>query len=195
MFPATTERKAKDWLMEKVVRVLIVDDSAYVRKSLKQILTRSPFLEVVGAARDGDDALELVERLKPDVITLDLTMPHKGGLAFVHEQMARRPLPIVIVSSTSQADASILQALEAGAIDVVQKPTALPNDRIFEIADDLIGKVKVAAAARVRWPGPTADSTLSSSGSRRGAPRPSARCCRNCPRIFRCRLRWCFTCR
>ncbi len=135
--------------MNKVVRVLVVDDSAYIRKVLKQMLSRSPFIEVVGMARDGVEALEQVEQLKPDVVTLDLIMPRMDGVAFLRAQMARQPLPVVVVSITSENGELMLQALEAGAIDMVQKPTALANEKVFEIGDELIAKVKAAATARL----------------------------------------------
>ena len=134
--------------MDKVVRVLVVDDSAYVRKVVKQMLSRSPFLEVVGTARDGKEALELVEKLQPDVVTLDLIMPRMDGVTFLREQMVRRPLPVVVVSITSEDGELMLQALEAGAIDMVQKPTALATEKVFEMGDELIAKVKAAAGAR-----------------------------------------------
>ena len=108
--------------MTDIIRVLIVDDSAYVRKVIRQMLSRSPFIEVVGAARDGREALELVEQLKPDVVTCDLIMPELDGAGFVREQMGRRPLPIIIVSVASESGELVLAALDAGAIDVVQKP-------------------------------------------------------------------------
>ena len=79
--------------MTDIIRVLIVDDSAYVRKVIRQMLSRSPFIEVVGAARDGREALELVEQLKPDVVTCDLIMPELDGVGFIKAQMARRPVP------------------------------------------------------------------------------------------------------
>jgi two-component system, chemotaxis family, protein-glutamate methylesterase/glutaminase len=135
--------------VEQVVRVLVVDDSAYVRKVIKQMLSRSPFVEVVGAARDGEEALELVESLQPDVVTLDLIMPRMDGVAFLRAQMARRPLPVIVVSITSNSGELMLQALEAGAIDMVQKPTALANEKVFEISDELVAKVKAAAGARL----------------------------------------------
>ncbi len=138
--------------MAVVVRILIVDDSAYVRKSLKQIFSRSPFLEVVGAARHGAEALDLVEQLKPDVVTLDLNMPEMGGLTFLREQMSRRPLPVVVVSSMDVNGELVLQALEAGAVDVVQKPTSLADERVLEIGEELISKVKAAAGANFRQP-------------------------------------------
>jgi two-component system chemotaxis response regulator CheB len=137
-----------------VVRVLVVDDSAYVRKVVREMLSRSPFLEVVGTARDGVEALELVEQLRPDVVTLDLHMPASDGLDFLRKQMARRPLPVVVVSAADEDGEHVLAALDAGAVDVVRKPTALATDRVFEIAADLVAKVKAAAAARVSAPAP-----------------------------------------
>ena len=134
--------------MSEIVRVLVVDDSAYVRKVIRQMLSRSPFLEVVGAARDGREALELAAELKPDVITCDLIMPELDGVGFIKAQMARRPVPIVVVSVASESGELVLAALDAGAVDFVQKPTALATDRLLEIADELIEKVKAAAAAR-----------------------------------------------
>jgi two-component system chemotaxis response regulator CheB len=135
-------------IVDSISRVLIVDDSAYVRKVLKEILSRSPFLEVVGAARNGVEALELVEQLNPDVVTLDLIMPQMDGLTFLREQMKRRPLPVVIVSITSESGELMIKAMEAGAVDMVQKPTALANERVFDIAAELMQKVKAAAGAR-----------------------------------------------
>ena len=132
--------------MDRVLRVLVVDDSAYVRKVVKQMLLRSPFIEVVGAARDGAEALELVEELKPDVITCDLIMPGLDGVGFVREQMARRPLPIIIMSIASETGDAALTALDAGAVDFIQKPTALATEKILTIGDELIEKVKIAAA-------------------------------------------------
>ena len=134
--------------MIELVRVLIVDDSAYVRKVIRQILSRSPFIEVVGAARDGQDALTMAAELNPDVITCDLIMPELDGVGFIREQMARRPVPIVVVSIASESGELVLSALDAGAVDFVQKPTALATDRLLEIGDELIDKVKAAARAR-----------------------------------------------
>src|SRR5215210_1533935 len=132
------------------IRVLVVDDSAYVRKVVTQMLSRSPFLEVVGTARDGREALEQVLELHPDVVTCDLIMPNMDGLAFVTEQMARHPLPIVIVSVASEAGELVLSALDAGAVDFIQKPTALASERLLDMAVDLATKVKTAATARLR---------------------------------------------
>jgi two-component system chemotaxis response regulator CheB len=134
--------------MADLVRVLIVDDSAYVRKVIRQMLSRSPFIEIVGIARDGREALELSAELEPDVITCDLIMPELDGVGFIREQMARRPIPIVVVSVASESGELVLAALDAGAVDFVQKPTALATDRLLEIGDELVEKVKVAAGAR-----------------------------------------------
>jgi two-component system, chemotaxis family, protein-glutamate methylesterase/glutaminase len=135
--------------VDRILRVLIVDDSAYVRKVIKQMLTRSPFIEVVGTARDAEEALALVPDLHPDVITLDLIMPGIGGLGFIREQLSRVPLPIVVVSIASETSQSVLDALDAGAIDFVQKPSALATEKVFEMADDLIQKVKAAGNVRL----------------------------------------------
>src|ERR671916_293427 len=146
--------------MDRVLKVLVVDDSAYVRKVVKQMLSRSPFLEVVGTARDGREALELVEQLDPDVVTCDLIMPELDGVGFVREQMSRRPLPIIIMSIASETGEAALTALDAGAVDFVQKPTALATEKIFEVSDELIEKVKSAAGipmARVRISAPTSE--------------------------------------
>src|ERR1051325_11197286 len=130
--------------MDRVLKVLVVDDSAYVRKVVKQMLSRSPFLEVVGTARDGREALELVEQLGPDVVTCDLIMPELDGVGFVREQMQRKPLPIIIMSVAKETAEAALTALDAGAIDFVQKQTALATEKIFEVSAELIEKVKAA---------------------------------------------------
>lgn len=132
-------------VLDRSIRVLVVDDSAYVRKVVKQMLTRSPFIEVIGTARDGQEALELAEQLEPDVITLDLIMPNMNGVEFLKAQMAQKPIPVIVVSIADESGENALEALDAGAIDFVQKPTALAIDKIFEISDELIDKVKTAA--------------------------------------------------
>jgi two-component system chemotaxis response regulator CheB len=139
----------------RLVRVLVVDDSAYVRKMVSQILLRSPLIEVVGTARDGREALEMAAELAPDVITCDLNMPEMDGVQFVQEQMARRVVPIVIMSIANKAGEQVLAALDAGAIDFVQKPTALASERLLDVADELLEKVKAAAGAAVRTSPPT----------------------------------------
>lgn len=129
----------------KVIRVLVIDDSAYVRKVVKQMLSKSPFIEVVGTARDGEEALEIIEEVNPDVITLDLIMPQIDGVEFLRRQMAKRPLPVIVVSIASEGGEQVLAALNAGAVDFLHKPTALATEKIFELGEELIEKVKAAA--------------------------------------------------
>lgn len=143
------DSRAAAMRMTSIVRVLVVDDSAYVRKMMTQMLTRSPFVEVIGTARDGREALEMAAELEPDVITCDLNMPEMDGVAFVREQMSRRPVPIVIISVASPSGEQVLAALEAGAVDFLQKPTALATDRLLDVADELVAKVKAAAGAQM----------------------------------------------
>jgi two-component system chemotaxis response regulator CheB len=138
--------------MDRVLRVLVVDDSAYVRKVVREMLSRSPFLDVVGTARDGDDALEMVDRLKPDVVTCDLIMPGTDGVDFIQRQMAIQPIPIIVMSIASESSERVLSALDAGAVDFVQKPTALATEKLFDIAEDLVAKIKAAAAAPLARP-------------------------------------------
>jgi two-component system chemotaxis response regulator CheB len=114
------------------------------------MLSRSPTLEVVGTARDSDEALELVEQLRPDVVTCDLIMPGTDGVGFIQRQMSRRRLPIVIVSMAGESSERVLSGLDAGAIDFVQKPTALATEKVFDVADELIAKVTAAAGASMR---------------------------------------------
>ncbi len=136
--------------MQNLIRVLIVDDSAFVRKVLRQILSKSPFIEVVGTATNGREALEKVRELRPDVVSLDLIMPELDGLGFLKEQMEREPLPVVVVSIASESGEMALQALDLGAVDFIQKPTALATDRVFEISQELIEKIKTAAEVSVK---------------------------------------------
>ena len=141
--------------MDRVLRVLVVDDSAYIRKVVSQMLARSPFIDVVGTARDAEEALALADQLKPDVVTVDLIMPGIGGLGFIREQMSRNPLPIVVVSIANESSQLVLDALDSGAIDFIQKPSALATDKVFEMSDELIQKVKTAGTvklARVKSP-------------------------------------------
>lgn len=145
--------------MAKRIRVLVVDDSAFVRKVVTQMLTSSPEIEVVGAARDGEEALELAAERWPDVITLDLVMPRMNGVDFIRRQSERRRIPVVVCSIAHESGELAIEALEAGAIDFVQKPTALATDRVYEIADELVAKVIAAAGVdvgRARAPVPRA---------------------------------------
>jgi two-component system chemotaxis response regulator CheB len=144
---------------DRLLRVLVVDDSAYVRKVLKEMLSRSPLIEVVGAARDGREGLEMAERLAPDVVTCDLMMPELDGVEFVREQMRRKPVPIIIMSIADENADAALTALDLGAVDFIQKPTALATEKMFEVSQELIDKVKAAAHISMdRLQGNTPDS-------------------------------------
>ena len=127
------------------IRVLVVDDSAYIRKVVSAMLNSSSQIEVVGTARNGIDALEKTAVLKPDVVTLDLIMPEMDGVGYLKQQMAKQPLPVVVVSIASMEGRLAMDAMEAGALDFVQKPTALAVDAVHEITNDLVSKVIAAA--------------------------------------------------
>jgi two-component system chemotaxis response regulator CheB len=129
------------------IRAVVVDDSAFVRKVVREILSRSPLVEVAGVARDGLEALQMVEELRPDVVTCDLSMPGLDGVGFVRRQMARRPVPILILTASPADAGQVLEALAAGAIDCVRKPTALATDELLSIREELLEKVKGAARA------------------------------------------------
>jgi two-component system chemotaxis response regulator CheB len=133
-----------------VIRTIIVDDSAFARKAVREMLSGSPFIEVVGMARNGTDALQMVASLNPDVVTCDLNMPELDGVGFVKKQMAQKPVPILILTASPRDAAFVLDALTAGAIDFVQKPSALANDNLFEIREELVEKIKAAANAPAR---------------------------------------------
>ncbi|MCO5166346.1 MAG: chemotaxis-specific protein-glutamate methyltransferase CheB [Planctomycetes bacterium] len=135
------------------IRVLVVDDSAFTRKVLREVLTAAPGLEVVGVARDGLEALEKIELLRPDVVTLDLMMPDLDGLG-VLRALPPAGAPRVVVVSISDAESALaVEAFQLGAVDLVRKPTALATSQLFEVAEDLVAKVRAAAGARPRpWP-------------------------------------------
>jgi len=132
----------------KAIRVLIVDDSAFARKVLRDVLQAVPGIEVVGIARDGLDALSKIEDLDPDVVTLDLVMPNLDGLDTLRALGARARPRVVVVCMADSDSEQALAALEAGAVDVVHKPTALATDRLYDLSQELIFKVRAAAEAR-----------------------------------------------
>ncbi|WP_428675157.1 protein-glutamate methylesterase/protein-glutamine glutaminase [Roseibium sp.] len=133
------------------VRVLIVDDSALIRKMLTEMLSRDPDIEVIGTAQDPYVAREKIKSLNPDVITLDIEMPKMDGIEFLKKIMKLRPMPVLMVSSLTQqgADAT-LHALEIGAVDYVAKPTQDLQHGLAEKCEEITSKVKAAAAARVQ---------------------------------------------
>jgi two-component system chemotaxis response regulator CheB len=137
----------------KKVRVLVVDDSALMRKLIPQMLEAAPSIEVVGTAMDGTFCLKKIEELNPDVITLDLQMPGMNGIDTLKEIMRRNPLPVIVVSSHSTDGASItFKALGLGAFDFVTKPQDA-TAHMAETARELIAKIKAAADCKVVRPG------------------------------------------
>jgi len=136
--------------ISKKIRVLVVDDSPFMCKVLKEIINSDPQLEVVGQGRDGRDGVALAESLRPDVITMDINMPHIDGLQATELIMSQHPRPIVIVSSESrEGAASTLKALELGAIDFVPKPSNGIDLDMKTVREELTRKLKLAAKVRV----------------------------------------------
>jgi two-component system, chemotaxis family, protein-glutamate methylesterase/glutaminase len=134
----------------KKIRVLVADDSTFMCKVLKEIINSDPQLEVAGQARDGREAVALAESLKPDVITMDINMPHLDGLQATELIMSQHPRPIVIVSSESrEGAATTLRALELGAIDFVPKPSSGIDLDMRNVREELTRKLKMAAKVHV----------------------------------------------
>jgi two-component system chemotaxis response regulator CheB len=135
------------------VRVLVVDDSALMRKLIPQMLEADPSIEVVGTAMDGTFCLKKIEELHPNVVTLDLEMPGMNGIETLKEIMRRNPLPVIVVSSHSTEGASVtFKALGLGAFDFVTKPRDA-SAHMAETAAELIAKIKAAADCKIVRPG------------------------------------------
>lgn len=133
------------------IRVLVIDDSALMRGMLSEMINSSPDIEVVGAAPDAPAAREMIKALNPDVLTLDVHMPKMDGLEFLEHLMRLRPMPVVMVSSFTEAGSeTTLRALEIGAVDFIGKPRAMNENSLEEYAEELIDKIRAAKSARVR---------------------------------------------
>jgi two-component system chemotaxis response regulator CheB len=160
--------------MSDPIRVLVVDDSALMRKLLPQILQRDKTIEVVGTAMDGAFGMKKIEETQPHVITLDLEMPRMDGPEMLRQIMRSYKIPVIIVSSHSTAGAAAtFKALALGAFDFVAKPRDGAPERIEEIASELISKIKVAVKARAaRWP---TTITLNGAPKPKPAPKPAGR--------------------
>lgn len=132
------------------IRVLIIDDSALIRKILTEVLSSSPDIEVVGAAADPLIARDMIKELNPDVLTLDIEMPHMDGITFLSNLMRLRPTPVVMISTLTEHGAeATLRALSLGAVDFIAKPKVDVVNTLNEYADEIISKVKIAAQAKV----------------------------------------------
>lgn len=137
--------------MARPIRVLIVDDSALIRRLLTEILGKASDIEVVGTASDPYVARDRIKQLNPDVLTLDVEMPRMDGLTFLRNLMRLHPMPVVMVSSLTEQGAEVtMQALELGALDFVTKPKVDVAHSIEDYADELIEKIRTASRASVR---------------------------------------------
>ena len=136
---------------KKRIKVLIVDDSALVRRLLTEMLSSDASITVLGAAHDAYDAREKIKALNPDVLTLDVEMPRMDGLTFLRNLMRLRPMPVIMVSSLTDKGAEVtLDALSIGAVDYLSKPKSDLAATLADYKEELIAKVKAAASARVR---------------------------------------------
>jgi len=143
-----------------VTRVLVVDDSAFARKVVREVLQRAGDIEVVGVARDGLEALEKIAQLSPDVVTLDLAMPLLDGAGVLHA-LPRPGGPRVVVVSTASADGErAIEALQAGAVALVHKPTTQASTQLYDVGGELVRAVRAAAAAVTRVPAAPPSETL-----------------------------------
>lgn len=135
----------------KKIRVVVVDDSALVRSLLAEIINRQKDMECVGTANDPLIAREMIRELNPDVITLDVEMPRMDGIDFLGRLMRLRPMPVVMISTLTERGAEVtMRALELGAVDFVAKPRIGLAEGIKELSDQIVEKIRVAAAAHIR---------------------------------------------
>ena len=135
----------------KPISVLIVEDSPIVQIVLKRILSREPDIVVMGVASDAFEAKKWVMKDKPDVITLDIEMPRMDGITFLKRLMSYRPIPVVMISSyTHKNSLRTMEALEAGAVDFVTKPSQDVERGLTELSDDIISKIRAAAQSQVK---------------------------------------------
>jgi len=133
-----------------VIKVLIVDDSSFMRKALAHIMASAQSIEVIGTAADGQEAIQKVNQLHPDVILLDIEMPVMDGLTALVHIMAEHPTPILMLSALNKRDATIaIKSLEYGAVDFISKPSGVISYDIDKLGKEIIAKVKAVASVNV----------------------------------------------
>ena len=136
-------------LSQKQIKVLVVDDSAFMRKALTMMLESDPCIKVIGTARDGEEGIEKVRSLKPDLVTMDIEMPRMDGLAALSEIMKTCPVPVMMVSSlTTDGASATLDALEMGAVDFIPKQLSFVSLDIVKIKEELVAKIKDIASRK-----------------------------------------------
>jgi two-component system chemotaxis response regulator CheB len=131
-----------------LIRVLVIDDSAFSRQAITRMLEASPLVEVVGVARDGEEALRKTLELEPDLITLDLEMPRMDGFTFLRVVMSKHPTPVMVISGRT-GEENVFRALELGAVDFISKPTPHATPEIVSIEHELIRKVHAIRELRI----------------------------------------------
>ena len=161
--------------MAQPLRVLVVDDSAFMRAAIERVLSAEAQFEVVGAARDGAEAVKLAADLRPDAMTMDFNMPGLNGAEATRAILKNQAVPIVMLSAhTKEGAAETVEALAAGAVDFVQKPDGEVSPNLAAIKDDLIAKLTSAAGANLRVVSPSvsaSDSTPARAAAPRSAPK------------------------
>ncbi|MBE9503917.1 MAG: chemotaxis response regulator protein-glutamate methylesterase [Proteobacteria bacterium] len=133
-----------------MINVLVIDDSAFMRKAVSKMVESDPEIKVIAVARDGEEGIKLVKHLKPDIITLDIEMPRMGGLEALQHIMAEHPTPVIIVSSLSKEGAKVtLDAMDMGAVDFIPKNLTNAAIDVIKIQNELIEKIKTFAGKRL----------------------------------------------
>ena len=144
-------------MMDREIRVLVIDDSAFMRKAIGNMLQSDPGIKVVGTARDGAEGLKMTLELSPDVVTLDIEMPVMDGVATLKAIMEKKPTPVIMVSSlTTEGAKATLECLSIGAVDFIPKNLSDLSANIVKIKEELISKVRAIAGKRVRRTAPPA---------------------------------------
>lgn len=132
-----------------MIKVVIVDDSAFMRKAIGNLLSKDPEIEVIGTAGNGLEALEIIKRLDPDVVTMDIEMPKMDGITALGHIMEETPRPVIMISSLTTEGAEVtLRAMEIGAVDFIAKPSSTVSLGMFDLETELQQKVKAVASRR-----------------------------------------------